>query len=155
MGFDWLTLVKELPELVLNLGELVKNNRALKDQLIRELKLNLKAFETAQKGKTIQYDKLLSLLKNEQIQIARKQRFAFNTIKSGEVSLKHIHNDRNKKYVGKTCAWLFKNIDEKIEDLRIQQHYHGSLSQIENSKIPLQFSNLLYKLKLLADFIVD
>ena len=56
MGFDWLTLVKELPELVLNLGGLVKNNRALKDQLIRELKLNLKAFETAQKGKSINYD---------------------------------------------------------------------------------------------------
>ena len=63
MGFDWLTLVKELPELVLNLGGLVKNNRALKDQLIRELKLNLKAFETAQKGKSINYDKLLSLKK--------------------------------------------------------------------------------------------
>ncbi len=155
MGFDWLTLVRELPDLIGDLGGLIKNNRALKDQLIRELKLNLKAFETAQKGKSINYDKLLSLLKNEQIQIARKQRFSFNTIKSGEVTLKHIHNDRNKKYVGKTCDWLFKNIDEKIEDLRIQQQYHGSLSQIENSNIALQFSNLLYKLKLLADFIVD
>lgn len=155
MGFDWLTLVRELPDLIGDLGDLIKNNRALKDQLIRELKLNLKAFETAQKGKSINYDKLLSLLKNEQIQIARKQRFSFNTIKSGEVTLKHIHNDRNKKYVGKTCDWLFKNIDEKIEDLRIQQQYHGSLSQIENSNIALQFSNLLYKLKLLADFIVD
>lgn len=155
MGFDWLTLVRELPDLIGDLGGLIKNNRALKDQLIRELKLNLKAFETAQKGKSINYDKLLSLLKNEQIQIARKQRFSFNTIKSGEVTLKHIHNDRNKKYVGKTCNWLFKNIDEKIEDLRIQQQYHGSLSQIENSNIALQFSNLLYKLKLLADFIVD
>lgn len=155
MGFDWLTLIRELPDLIGDLGGLIKNNRALKDQLIRELKLNLKAFETAQKGKSINYDKLLSLLKNEQIQIARKQRFSFNTIKSGEVTLKHIHNDRNKKYVGKTCDWLFKNIDEKIEDLRIQQQYHGSLSQIENSNIALQFSNLLYKLKLLADFIVD
>lgn len=155
MGFDWLTLVRELPDLIGDLGGLIKNNRALKDQLIRELKLNLKAFETAQKGKSINYDKLLTLLKNEQIQIARKQRFSFNTIKSGEVTLKHIHNDRNKKYVGKTCDWLFKNIDEKIEDLRIQQQYHGSLSQIENSNIALQFSNLLYKLKLLADFIVD
>lgn len=155
MGFDWLTLVRELPDLIGDLGGLIKNNRALKDQLIRELKLNLKAFETAQKGKSINYDKLLSLLKNEQIQIARKQRFSFNTIKSGEVTLKHIHNDRNKKYVGKTCDWLFKNIDEKIEDLRIQQQYHGSLSHIENSNIALQFSNLLYKLKLLADFIVD
>lgn len=155
MGFDWLTLVRELPDLIGDLGVLIKNNRALKDQLIRELKLNLKAFETAQKGKSINFDKLLSLLKNEQIQIARKQRFSFNTIKSGEVTLKHIHNDRNKKYVGKTCDWLFKNIDEKIEDLRIQQQYHGSLSQIENSNIALQFSNLLYKLKLLADFIVD
>ena len=155
MGFDWLTLVRELPDLIGDLGGLIKNNRALKDQLIRELKLNLKAFETAQKGKSINYDKLLSLLKNEQIQIARKQRFSFNTIKSGEVTLKHIYNDRNKKYVGKTCDWLFKNIDEKIEDLRIQQQYHGSLSQIENSNIALQFLNLLYKLKLLADFIVD
>lgn len=155
MRFDWLTIVKELPELVSNLGGLIKNNRALKDQLIRELKLNLKAFETAQKGKAINYDKLLSLLKNEQIQIARQQRFTFNSIKNGTIGSHHIYNDRNKKYEGKTCEWLFKNIDEKIEDLRIQREYHGSLHQIENSNLPLQFSNLFYKLKLLADFIID
>ena len=55
--------------------------------------------------------------------------------------------------VGKTCEWLFKNIDEKIEDLRNQKKYHGSLEKTDKAGLALQFSNLFYKMKLLSEFI--
>lgn len=153
MAFDWLSIIKTIPDLVSDLGGLVKYNRATKDALIRELRLNLKAFKTAYKNKKIDYDKLMELLQNEAIKSARKSRFTFTTIKSDKIKKKDIKDSRNSRYEGKDCDWLFKNIDEKIEDLRIQKQYNGSLNNIENSNIPLQFSNLFYKLKLLADFI--
>lgn len=155
MAWEWLSSIKDIAEILGSLGELVKNNRAIKDLLIRELKLNIKAFETAQKNRIINYDKLLELLKNEQIQKARETRYTFSTIKRGNIESRHIKDNRNKRYEGKNCEWLFKNIDEKIEELRNQKKYHGSLMQIEKTSIALQFSNLFYKMKLLADFISD
>lgn len=153
MAWEWLSAIKNITEIVSSLGELVKDNRATKDLLIRELRLNLKAFETAQNVQNIQYDRLLSLLKNDKIQKARASTFAFLTIKKGVIEEQHIQDDRNKKYLGKSCEWLFKNIDEKIDDLRNQKEYHGSLDNIDNSGIALQFSNLFYRMKLLAEFI--
>jgi uncharacterized protein YqeY len=153
MPFDWLSGVKDIAELISSLGSLVKNNRARKDLLIRELKINLKAFETAQKSKKVDYDKLLELLSNIHIKKAREDRFTFQTIKRGTLENTHIRDNRNSRYMGKNCEWLFKNIDEKIEDLLNQKKYHGSLNLIENANIPLQFSNLFYKMKLLADFL--
>ena len=104
MAWEWLINIKNIADLVSSLGELVKNNRATKDLLIRELKLNIKSFETAQKTKTIDYDKLLALLKNEKIQKARESRFTFQTLKKGAILLKHVRDDRNTKYIGKNCA---------------------------------------------------
>jgi hypothetical protein len=153
MAWEWLINIKNIAEIVSSLGALVKNNRATSDLLIRELKINIKAFETAQKTKQIDYDKLLSLLKNQCIKEARESQFLFSTMKKGDLEKKHIHDERNLRYVGKNCDWLFKNIDEKIEDLRNQLSYHGSLQQIDKTNIALQFSNLFYKLKLLADFL--
>jgi hypothetical protein len=109
MAWEWLASIKDIAEILGSLGELVKNNRAKKDLLIRELKLNIKAFETAQKNKIINYDKLLELLKNEQIQKARETRYTFSTIKRGNIESRDIKDNRNKRYEGKNCEWLFKN----------------------------------------------
>lgn len=153
MAIEWISVIKSIPDLLSNLGGLIKNNRATKDALIRELRLNIKAFETASKTKKINYNKLLDLLHNEAIQTARKERFTFNSVKTGKIESKHILDKRNLRYIGKDCDWLFKNIDEKIEHLRIQKNYNNTLDELENSNIKLQFTNLLFKLKLLADFI--
>jgi hypothetical protein len=153
MAFDWLSSVKGIAEIITSLGGLIKNNRATRDLLIRELSINIKAFKTTQKVKKIDYDKLLELLSNERIKKAREDRFTFQTIKKGSLEHTHIKDNRNSRYMGKSCEWLFKNIDEKIEDLKNQKKYHGSLNHIESVNIPLQFSNLFYKMKLLADFI--
>lgn len=150
---DWLSSIKNIPEILSSLGSMIKNNRATKDLLIRELRLNIKAFETARKTKKINFDKLLDLLHNETIQTARKERFLFNTIKPGKIEPSDVRDERNLRYVGKDCNWLFKNIDEKIEDLRIQKSYNNSLNDVKESNISLQFSNLFYKLKLLAEYI--
>ena len=153
MAHEWLSSITNISGILANLNSLIKSNRATKDLVLRELKLNIKAFETAQKTIAIDYDALLSLLQNEQIKKARENRFVFTTIKKGSIKKSHIRDSRNKRYIGKNCDWLFKNIDEKIEDLRQQKTYHKSLNTIEKSNIALQFSNLFYKLKLLAEFI--
>ena len=153
MAFGWLSSIKEISEIISGLSSIIKNNNATKDLLLRELRLNIKAFETARKSKITNYDNLLSLLKNEKIKAAREKKFNFSKIKHGEIHSHHIYNDRNKKYLGKNCEWLFKNIDEKIEDLRNQKNYFGSLNKIDKTNVALQFSNLFYKMKLLADFI--
>lgn len=155
MAWEWLSSIKGIADILGSLNELIKVNQGRKDLLLRELRLNIKVFKTAQKNKTIDYDMLLELLENNTIQEARKSNFLFSTIKRGVVELKQVKDDRNKRYEGKDCKWLFKNIDEKIEDLRIQKKYHGSLNNIRKSSIALQFSNLFYKMKLLADFIND
>jgi hypothetical protein len=153
MAWEWLSGIKNIAEIVASLGEIIKSNRATKDLLLRELKLNIKAFETAQKGKKVDYDKLLDLLKNDRIQKARESRYTFSTVKRGDIELKNVQDDRNKRYIGKNCDWLFKSIDEKIDDLRNQKQYHGSLKEVNKSSIALQFSNLFFKMKLLAHFI--
>jgi len=51
MPIDWFTALKNIPELVSGLGNLIKNNQATKDELLRELRLNIKAFQTAHKSK--------------------------------------------------------------------------------------------------------
>ena len=153
MAFEWLSSIKDITDLITSLGEFIHSNRATKDLLLRELKLNLKAFQTAQKSTEINYDQLLLLLHNEEIKKARSSHFSFITIKKGSIEMKHIHDERNVRYKEKSIEWLFKNIDEKIEDLRNQQKYHTSLQNIERTNISLQCSNLFYKMKLLADFI--
>jgi hypothetical protein len=155
MAWNWLVDIKDIADIITSLRKLVKTNRAMKDLLIRELKLNIMVFETASKGKEVNYDKLLDLLNNQRIKEARESRFSFLTIKSGNILEKDIKDKRNMRYVGKNCEWLFKNVDEKIEGLRIQKSYFGSLESAEKSKIGLQFSNLFYKMKLLAEFISE
>ncbi|MBN2812593.1 MAG: hypothetical protein JXQ80_00880 [Bacteroidales bacterium] len=155
MALDWLSGIKDIAELITGLGKKIKSDKATKDLLLRELRINIKAFETAQKSEKIDYDRLLGLLKNDTIKQARKDRFSFNTVKSGHLTETDIRDERNNRYKGKDCGWVFKNIDEKIEDLQNQQQYHGSLNSVDKANIALQFSNLFYKMKLLADFIRD
>ncbi|MFO7371370.1 MAG: hypothetical protein R6X09_13990 [Bacteroidales bacterium] len=155
MAIDWLSGVKDITGLISSLGNLIKNNRATGDLLLRELHINMKAFETAQKSEIIDYDKLLDLINNDMIKKARQEHYTFHAIKAGVIKEGDIRDERNKRYIGKNCAWLFKNIDEKIEDLKNQKKYHGSLNHIESTNIALQFSNLFYKIKLLAEFISE
>ena len=153
MTVEWLPSIGDISGLVTGIGKLIKSKRATKDLILRELRLNIKAFQTAKKSDTINYDGLLDLLKNEQIKKARASNFSFNVIKRGKLKKSHVRDSRNFKYIGKDCNWLFKNIDEKIEDLQNQRTYFKSLHKAKKSNIGLQFSNLFYKLKLLAEFI--
>ena len=153
MAQDWLSSIKNISGLITGLSAVIKTNRATKDLLLRELKLNIKAFETAQKSSRVDYDRLVILLKNDRIKKARESRFVFGSIKKGSIRKKDIRDARNNRYLKKDCGWLFKNIDEKIEDLKNQKSYFESFDNAENSNIALQFSNLFYKLKLLAEFI--
>lgn len=155
MTWTWLSNILEISEIIKSLNTLISGNRAMKDALLRELKINLHAYKIAQENDLVDYDKLFDLLKNDKIIEARESQFVFSSIKTGKIKEHHIKDTRNQRYVGKDVSWLFKNIDEKIEDLRNQKVYYDSLNQVKSSNIGLQFSNLFYKMKLLVDFIND
>ena len=65
MAWEWLSGIKDIADIVSSLGELVKNNRAIKDLLLRELKLNIRAFEITQKARrsiTTNYCRCLKMI---------------------------------------------------------------------------------------------
>ena len=154
MAFEWIPLIKDINTLIKDLGGLVRNNSKTKDLLLRELKLNIKSFEDAYRSK-MDFDRMTDLLSNHQIRMAREAGFSFNSIKRGNIQPVHIKDDRNKRYINKDCDWLFKNVDEKIEELIRLKKYHTTLEGQAHLNISLKFSNLFFKLRLLADFILN
>jgi hypothetical protein len=120
--------------------------------LLSEVELNLKQFQNAYKTKAT-YDQLIEVLSNTRITKAREDAFIFSTIKAGKIKESHIKDPRNKRYVGEDCEWLFINIADKIEELKGLKKMNGTLEGITTMNVPLQFSNLFYKLKLLVTFV--
>ena len=151
MALEWIVIFKELPKLIKDLGGLINNSRATKNLLLSELKNNLKQFENAKKV-SLTYDELIKILSNEKIIEASRTGFVFSLIKIGKVQHKHIKDNRNNRYKGKDCEWLFVSISEKIDELKKLQSQR-SLNNLKELNIGRQLSNLLYKMKLLTQFL--
>jgi len=151
----WLSTITSIPNLVKNLQHLIdkSSGRATKNLLVRELKINLKAFEVGRGKAFTDYDKLLDLLETKQVSKAISTGYNFKKLKNGIVELSHVNDKRNQRFVGKDCEWLFNNYEEKISILRKAKQYHGSLNNIENLNVPSRFSNLFFLLKLLTEFV--
>lgn len=152
MALEWLTIGKELLNLFGFLSGIIKKSNAKNKLLLSELNNNLRHYETA-KTAGLSYDKLIDLLSNSNIVEARKEGYAFSSVKFGKISAKHIRDARNNRYKGKDCEWLFINISDKIDELKKIKQVHGSLENLKDVNIALQFSILFYKMKLLARFV--
>jgi hypothetical protein len=152
MAITWFAAVKEVSGLFKDIGGLVTRSNATKKLLLSEVELNLKQFQNAYKTKAT-YDQLIEVLSNTRITKAREDAFIFSTIKAGKIKESHIKDPRNKRYVGEDCEWLFINIADKIEELKGLKKMNGTLEGITTMNVPLQFSNLFYKLKLLVTFV--
>ena len=151
MALDWIIIFKELPKLIKDLGGLINNSRATKNLLLSEVKNNLKQFENAKKV-SLTYDELIKILSNEKIIEARRTGFVFSLIKIGTIQAKHIKDKRNSRYKGKDCEWLFVSMSDKIDELKKLQSQR-SLNNLKELNIGRQLSNLLYKMKLLTQFL--
>lgn len=152
MAIGWFAAVKEVSGLFKDIGGLVTKSNATKKLLLSEVELNLKQFQNAYKTKAT-YDQLIEVLSNARITKAREDAFIFSTIKAGKIKESHIKDPRNKRYIGEDCEWLFINIADKIEELKGLKKMNGTLEGITTMNVPLQFSNLFYKLKLLVTFV--
>ena len=95
---------------------------------------------------------VIDQLSNTAIKEAIKGGFDFNKVKKGKITAKHVFDERNKKYIGWTCARLFDKLDEKIEELRTIKKLYPN---IEDSKrnVSVMVANLYFRMRLLADFI--
>ncbi len=152
MAVTWFGAVKEVSGLITDIGRLASKSHATKKLLYSELELNIKQFQNAYKTKA-SYDQLIEVLSNARITKAREEGFVFRSIKTGKIREEHVNDPRNKRYIGENCEWLFINIADKIEELKGLKKMQGSLENVTSLNVPLQFSNLFYKLKLLVAFV--
>lgn len=152
MDWSWLAALP-IAEVYSDLGRLIKYNSAHKDMLVRELRRNIKAFKSAKRSRSIDYDKLLDLMRTEAFENALADKYPFSKVKKGKIEAKHVFDKRNQRYIGKTAGWMFKNIESKITELHDLKAQVGSLRYAQNTNVALHFTNLFFKMKLLADFI--
>jgi hypothetical protein len=153
MQLEWLKAgITPLKDLLTFLSKEGKTNDIQKRQVIRELRNNLNIFHNGFLN-GISQDVMIDMLANEAIKEAIKNNFRFRKIKSGSIELRHVHDDRNKKYIGWNAERLIDKIDEKIEELKnIKRMNGGSVGGTKNN-LSLMLSNLYYRMKLFADFI--
>ena len=153
MQLEWIKAgISPLKDLITFLTKEGKTNDIQKRQVLRELRDNLNIFHNAYLN-NISQDVMIDLLSNEAIKEAIKQNFKFKKLKSGEIASKHIHDDRNRKYVGWNVERLIDKIDEKIEELRLIKKMNGGTVANVKNNLSLMLSNLFFRMKLLADFI--
>lgn len=153
MNLEWLkTGIGPLKDLLVFLNKEGKTNDILKKQVIRELRNNLNIFHNAFLN-GVSADLMIDMLENEMIKKAVGENFKFRKLKAGTIEPYHVHDDRNKKYIGWDAEKLTDKIDEKIEDLKsIKKMNKGTVEGVKNN-ISLMLSNLFFRMKLLADFI--
>lgn len=153
MNLEWLkTGIGPLKDLLVFLTKEGKTNDAVKKQLIRELRNNLNIFHNAFKN-NVSADVMIEMLSNDALKKAVEENFKFKKLKAGTIEPYHIHDERNKKYIGWDAEKLAEKIDEKIEELKnIKKMNGGNLSNVKNNTT-LMLSNLYYRMKLLTDFI--
>jgi hypothetical protein len=153
MNLEWLkTGIGPLKDVLTFLTQEGKTNDVLKKQVIRELRNNLNIFHNAFLN-NVAADVMIDMLSNESIKKAVEENFKFKKLKPGNIEPYHVHDDRNKKYIGWNTDKLTDKIDEKIEELKnIKKMNGGSVETVKNN-VSLMLSNLYYRMKLLADFI--
>ena len=151
MAWEWLSLIGSLPDIITGISKKSRTNVVTKKLLLSELKNNLKHFKTAHRN-SFNYIQLISIISNSEIIEARRNGFRFSKIKNGSIIKEIVQDKRNEKYIGKDCEWLFHNISDKITELKAIYNLNP-LPNLSKSNMTLQFSNLFYKMKLLADFI--
>ena len=153
MNLEWLkTGIGPLKDLLTFLNKESRTSDVLKKQLIRELRDNLNIFSNAYKNNNSP-DVMIDLLSNESIKEAIRNNFKFKKLKAGNIEPYHVHDDRNKKYIGWDAEKLIDKIDEKIEELKIIKKMNGNSVEKVSNNVSLMLSNLYYRMKLMADFL--
>ena len=153
MNLEWLkTGIGPLKDLLAYLNKEAKTTDVLKKQLIRELRNNLNIFHNAFLN-NVSPDIMIDMLSNEAIKEAIKSNFKFKKLKAGCIEAYHVHDERNKKYIGWDAEKLTDKIDEKIEEMKNIKKMNGNSVEKVKNNISLMLSNVYYRMKLLADFI--
>lgn len=151
---EWLKSgITPLRDLIAFLNKKAQTNNIHKKRLIKELRNNLNVFSNGFLNNSY-YDIMIDLLSNDAFQDAVKNNFTFKRLKAGKIEQHHIHDERNRRYISWDAERLADKIDEKITELRnIKKLNGGSVKDVKNN-IALMMSNLYFRMKLLADFIM-
>ncbi len=155
MEMEWLkTGITPLKELIAFLQKKSQTNNIHKKQLIKELRNNLNVFSNGFLNNA-SFDAIVDLLSNDAFQEAVKNNFSFRKLRNGKILAIHIKDERNKKYEGWDAEKLTDKIDEKITELRNIRKMNGGTFKGVKNNISLMISNLFFRMKLLADFILS
>lgn len=151
---EWLKSgITPLRDLIAFLNKKAQTNNIHKKRLIKELRNNLNVFSNGFLNNS-SYDIIIDLLGNEAFQDAIEHNFTFKKLKAGKIEQHHIHDERNRRYISWDAERLADKIDEKITELRnIKKLNNDSVKDVKNN-VALMMSNLYFRMKLLADFIM-
>jgi hypothetical protein len=153
MEWEWLkTAIGPLKDILVFLNKESKTSDVQKKQLIIELRNNLNIFSNGFKNR-VSPDVLIELLTNDAFKEAIKNNFKFKKLKTGKIGSQHIHDERNKRYMGWDAEKMADKIDEKIEELKNIKKMNGGTVLKAKNDVPQMLSNLFYRMKLMADFI--
>ncbi|HLX91931.1 MAG TPA: hypothetical protein VKR32_09625 [Puia sp.] len=150
---EWLAPgVSQLNDLITFLRRKAQTNDIVKKHLIMELRDNLNLFKNAYINHS-SYDRLAGLLSNEAYKEAIRNNFSYKKFKRDLIGVDDVADGRNKKYIGWTLERLAFKIDEKIVELKNIRELNGGSFVHAKNDIPLMFSNLYFRMKLMADLI--
>lgn len=153
MQMEWIKLsIGPVKDLIGFLHSKSKTNDVIKKQLFIELRNNLNVFSNGYRNE-VPYDNIIDLLSNEAFRRAIDANFSFKKLRPGTIREIHIHDDRNRKYLGWDSEKLIDKIDEKITELKNIKKLNGGTVRSAKNNIPLMMSNLYFRMKLMADFI--
>jgi hypothetical protein len=153
MTLEWLkTGMGPLKDLLTFLTKEGKTSDVFKKQVLRELRDNLNIFHNAYLN-NVSADVMIDMLSNASIRRAIDNNFKFKKLKAGTIEPYHVHEERNKKYIGWEAEKLVEKIDEKIEEMKNIKKMNGNSVVKAQNNISLMLSNLYYRMKLLTDFI--
>ena len=145
--------IGELRELFGLLTAKSKTTNVHKKMIIRELRDNLKRYESVFKNR-LSINALIDDISNEAIEKAINDNFNFKKLKKGYIPESIIHEPRNRKYIGWTAEAIVEKIDEKTEELKcIKRLNGGTVASLAKTNINLMLSNQFYRMKLLGRFI--
>ena len=145
--------IESLKEVIMALTKKSRTKNIQKQQLIREIRNNLKILNHRGK-REVNVSALIESLSNQAISEAYKSGFNFNKLSKGEIPKKIIYNPRCSKYTGWDCKKMIRGIDAKISELKQLPVLYKDF-ETANINITLRLSNLYHQLTLLAIFIKE
>ncbi len=149
------TSISTIKDLFTFLSDRSKSKDIIKNNVLREIRDNLKLLEHRDK-EGVNILALIESLAFENIADAYKQNYQFSKLLDHNklLSKKFILNKRQEKYIGWDASKFIYSIEGKIKDLKNLPKLYNDITQAPIN-LSVRFDNLYYQMVLFVLFIRD